>query len=283
MIKIVTDSTCDLPLSLLHRHDIRVVPINIQFGTEVYEEGITIDRTSFYRKVDELEMIPTTSQPSVGRFAQVYREMAAEGVETILSIHATAKLSGTYQSSELARQIVADEVTVHSFDSACGSAALGFMVLEGARMAEAGESATSILQRWEEIRPRMRVLFTMADLRYAKMSGRVGKLQSTLASVLDIKPIVGLEDGVVDVVGQVRTRKKAVERILALMKEQVGTTEAVNLAVVHAEAPQEGQDLLEQARRVFNCQDTFVENLAISLAAQFGPGTLGLMGYRTGE
>jgi len=280
MIKIVTDSTCDLPSGLLRQYDIRVVPVLIQFGMETYEEGVTIDRANFYRKVDELGIIPTTSQPSAGRFAQVYREMAAEGAEIILSIHVTAKLSGTYQSAELARQMVAEEVTVYPFDSACGSAGLGFMALEGARMAEAGESATSILQRWEEIRPQMRILFTLADLRYAQMSGRVGKLQSTLASLLSVKPIVALEDGLIDVVGQVRTRKRALERMLALMEEAVGTTEAVNLAVVHAEAPEEGQELLDRARRMFNCQETFIEDLAISLAVQFGPGTLGLVSYR---
>jgi len=279
MIKIVTDSTCDLPAELLRQHDIRVVPINIQFGAETYEEGVTIDQPTFYRKVEEMGIIPTSSQPSAGRFVEVYRQMAAEGVDTILSIHVTAKLSGTYQSADLARQMVADEVTVYPFDSACGSAGLGFMALEGARMAEAGESAANILQRWEEIRPRMRILLTLADLRYAQMSGRVGRLQSSLASLLNIKPIVGLEDGLLDVVGQVRTRKKAVERMLALMEEAVGTTEPVNLAVIHAEAEQEGQALLKRARQTFNCQETFIEDLAISLAVHFGPGTLGLVAY----
>jgi len=147
MIKIVTDSTCDLPGDLLRRHDIQVVPVNIQFGLESYQEGVTMDRAGFYAKVDELELIPTTSQPAPPQFAEVYRELAAGGADTILSVHVTSKLSGTYQSAELAREMVADEVTVHTFDSASGSAGLGYMALEGARMAEAGEDAASILQR----------------------------------------------------------------------------------------------------------------------------------------
>jgi DegV family protein with EDD domain len=175
---------------------------------------------------------------------------------------------------------VADEITVHTFDSASGSSGLGFMVLEGARMAEAGESAPSILQRLQEIRPRMRILFTMADLRYAQMSGRVGKLKGTLASVLDLKPIVDMEDGVIDVVAQVRSRKKAVAHILAMMEDALGTKDPVNLAVMHAEAPQDGQKLLEQARQRFNCQLSFLQDLAVSLVANLGPGTLGLIGYR---
>jgi len=281
MLKILTDSTCDLPADLLQQHDIRIIPINIQFGTESYEEDVTIDRSGFYRKVDEMQMIPTTSQPSAGRFAQVYREMAAEGADPILSIHVTSRLSGTYQSAELARQMVADDVTVHTFDSASGSSGLGFMAVEAARLAEASKSVASILQRLEEIRPRMRILFTMADLRYAQMSGRVGKLKGTLASVLDLKPIVGMDDGVIDVVAQVRARKKAVARILALMENEIGTAAPVNLAVMHAEAPEEGQNLLQQARKRFNCQLSFLQDLAVSLVANLGPGTLGLIGYRT--
>jgi DegV family protein with EDD domain len=280
MLKIVTDSTCDLPAELLRQHDIRVVPINIMFGTDSYQEGVTIDRSSFYSRVDELQMIPTTSQPSAGRFADDYRQMAAEGVTEILSVHVTSRLSGTYQSAELARQMVADEIKVHTFDSASGSTGLGFMALEAARMAGAGESVGSIVERLETIRPRMRILFTMADLRYAQMSGRVGKLKGTLASVLDLKPIVDMEDGVIDVVQQVRTRKRAVAQILTLVEEDLGVEDPVNLAVMHAEAPEEGQELLERARLRFNCQLSFLQDLAVSLVANLGPGTLGLIGYR---
>ena len=279
-MKIVSDTTCDLPASLQQRYDIRAVPINIQFGAETYEEGTGIDRAGFYRKVEQLRLLPTTSQPSPGRFAQVYRQIAAEGVKTVLSVHVTAKLSGTCQSAELAKQMVAGEVEVHVFDSACGSAGLGFMALEGARLAEAGETARNILRRWEAIRPRMKVLFTMADLRYAQMSGRVGKLKGSLAALLNVKPIVSLEDGLIDVAGQVRSRKKAIERMLTMMKEAVGIREPVNLAVIHAEAPQEGQGLLDQALQMFNCQETFMVDLAASLAVHFGPGTLGLVAYR---
>jgi len=120
----------------------------------------------------------------------------------------------------------------------------------------------------------------MADLRYARMSGRVGTLKSTLSSLLNIKPIVGMEDGVLDVVSQVRTRKKAVERILAMMVDEVGTAVPVNLAVIHAAAPEEGQDLLDQAQGVFNCGESFMVDLAASLAANLGPGTLGLVAYQ---
>jgi DegV family protein with EDD domain len=126
----------------------------------------------------------------------------------------------------------------------------------------------------------MHILFTMADLRYAQMSGRVGKLKGTLASVLDLKPIVDMKDGVVDVVTQVRSRKRAITQILALMEDTLGTVHPVNLAVLHAEAPEDGQNLLERARQRFDCQLSFLQDLAVSLVANLGPGTLGLIGYR---
>ncbi len=279
MIKIATDSTCDLPAGLYQQHDITVVPINIMFGTESYLDGIDIDRATFYRKIDELGILPQTSQPSAGQFAEYYNRLADAGATDIISLHVTAKLSGTYQSAELAREMVADRVRVHPFDSACGSAGLGFMVLEATRMAEAGQSVTEILARMEAIRSKMNILLTLKDLRFAQMSGRVGRLQSSLAALLNVKPIVLLEDGLLDVAEKVRARRKAIDRIIEIMVERVGTSASINLAVIHANAPDEGQALLEKAKTLFNCQETFLTDLTTSLVVHFGPGTLGLIAY----
>ena len=279
MIRIVTDSTCDLPEELLRKYNVRLAPINIQFGHETYEEGVTIDKTAFYSKIDEMGIIPTTSQPSAGRFAEIYRELAPEA-EAIISIHVTGKLSGTYQSAQLAKEMVADEVAVYPFDSLGGSGGLGFMVLESARAIEAGRTVPQIIQRLEEMRSRINIYLALADLRYAQMSGRVGRLKAALASLLNVKAIVGLEDGLLDVRESVRTRKKALDRLMGLTEEAIGTTDPVNLAVIHAEAPDEAQTLLDRARQHFNCQESFVDDLAISLAVHFGPGTVGLISYR---
>ena len=280
MIKIATDTTCDLRAGYLEKHDIAVVPINIQFGTETYEDGVTIDRPTFYRKIEEQAMLPKTSQPSVGQFKEYYGRMIQAGATDIISIHVTAKLSGTYQSAALATAMVADRVKVHPFDSACGSAGLGFMALETARMAEAGAGVADILDRLAVLRSRMNVNLTVKDLRFAQMSGRVGKLQGSLASLLNIKPIVVLEGGLLDVAEKVRTRRAAIDRMVEITAERVGTSWPINLAAIHAQDPEMGRALLEQARGVFNCVEAFVCDLALSLAVQFGPGTLGLVAYR---
>jgi len=279
MIKIVTDSTCDLPPGYYEEYDISVVPINIQFGTETYRDGVDIDRETFYAKIDELGVLPTTSQPSSGQFEEHYRRLAAEGADDIISLHVTAKLSGTYQSAELTRGMVADQVRIHPFDSACGSAGLGFMAVEAAQMARAGKEVAEILARMNEIRERMTLVLSIKDMRFAQMSGRVGRLQGSLASLLNVKPIVLLQDGVIDVVEKVRSQSRAISRLIKMVSEQVGS-EPVNLAVIHADAPDEGQALMEQAARYFDCRECFLVNLTTSLVVHFGPGTLGLVAYR---
>jgi DegV family protein with EDD domain len=280
MIRIATDSTCDLPTEYLEEYGVTVVPINIQFGTDTYQDGVSIDHDTFYRKIDELGILPTTSQPSAGQFEEYYRRLLDDGATDIVSLHVTAKLSGTFQSAELAREMLDGHVQVYPFDTACGSAGLGFMVLEAARMARAGEGVTEILDRMKTIRERMNIILILKDLRFAQMSGRVGKLQSSLVSLLDIKPIVLLQDGLLDVAEKVRTQRKAIDRMMDIMVERVGTSAPVNLAVFHAQAPGPGQELLDRAKALFNCQETFLADLTSSLVVHFGPGTLGLIAYR---
>lgn len=280
MIRIVTDSTCDLPAEYYQECDISVVPINIQFGTDSYLDRVSIDQTTFYTMIEEAGSLPKTSQPSPGQFEERYRELADAGAADIISVHCTAKLSGTFRSAEMAREAVQDSVRVYAFDGGGGSAGLGFMAVEAARLAAKGQGVKDILDRLVVMRGRMQVILTLKDLKYAQMSGRVGRMQSSLASLLNVKPIAVLEDGVVDVSEKVRRRSKALDRMIEMMVERVGTSAPANLAVVHAEAPEEGHDLLERARALFNCQESFLTDLALSLAVQFGPGTLGLIGYR---
>jgi DegV family protein with EDD domain len=280
MIRIVVDSTCDLPAEYFDEYGITIVPINIRFGNETYEDGITLDHAGFYQKIDELGILPSTSQPSAGQFKAYYERLQKEGATEILSLHVTAKLSGTYQSAELAREMVQGQVAVYPFDSACGSAGLGFMAVEASRMARAGKTVADILARMEVIRGRMSILLTLKDLRFAQMSGRVGKLQSSLASLLNLKPIVLLENGLIDVTEKVRARGKAVDRVLNIMVERVGTSAPVNLAVIHAADPEPGEELLQRARALFNCRETFLADLTSSLVVHFGPGTLGLVAYQ---
>jgi DegV family protein with EDD domain len=280
MIRIVTDSTCDLPRHYVDQLNIKVVPIVIHFGEEVYLDGETIDGPTFYRMIEERQALPKTSQPSPGDFATAYQEIAAGGdADQILSIHVTGKLSGTCRSAQMAAEMVKDEIAVEVFDSLGGSAGMGFMCIEAARMAKAGASLQDILTRLAYIRGEVNIFLALAELRFAQMSGRVGKLQGTLASLLNVKPIIFLEDGIIDARERVRTRNRAIGRMLELTLEQVGDS-PVNLGIVHAEALEEAEALLAQAQATFNCQESYIHDLALGLAVQFGPGTLGVITYR---
>lgn len=278
MIRIVTDSTCDLPEGRLAELGVVVVPININFGTQEYHEGEDLDYEAFFRLVDQLGIVPTTSQPAPGRFAAVYRQLADQGATTILSLHVTGKLSGTAQSAALAAAAVQDAVDVRVFDSLGGSAGMGFMVLEAVEMIKQGADADAVLARWADIRSNLRIFLVLDTLRYARMSGRVGALQSTLASLLQVKPVIALNEGSLDLIERVRTRSAVLTRLLDLVDQSFGN-QPLNLAVVHAEAPAAAAGLLEAAQSRFDCQAVFVARLATSLVANLGPGTLGIVAY----
>ena len=276
MIKIVTDSTADVPQPLLERYDIRTVPINIQFGTETYQEGIDIDRPTFFRKLEEV--MPTSSQPSPGQFAEVYRELADQG-HSILCVVITSKHSGTYQSAVLAKSML-PEADIEVFDTLSISIGTGYQVLAAARAAEEGQSMEEIIQLLEGIRSRMYLYLTPATLKYLQKSGRVGKLAGALASLLNVKPIIKVEDGVLEAFEKVRTRSKSLDRIVELTAEAVGTTEPVKLGIPHAEVPDEAEELRERLESTFNCDEMFVVDLACSLTVHGGPGIIGIISYR---
>ncbi len=277
MIKIVVDSTCNLDPGLIKKLDLRVAPISIQFGNDTYEEGISIDRDTFYRKIEEMGIIPTTSQPTPAAYADYYRELSAAG-HTILVITITSKHSGTYDSAVLAKSMV-PEADVHIFDSLSISLGTGFMILEAAAMCEAGKQIPEIIERLEAIREKMFFALTPATLKYLQMSGRVGRLQGALGSLLSVKPIIALKEGTLEAGESIRTRSKSIERLLGMMEEALGSEQPIKLAVIHARAPEDAEDVVQQAEARFNCQETLVGDLVASLAVHGGPGILALAAY----
>jgi DegV family protein with EDD domain len=277
MIKIVTDSTCDLPPTWFNRYNITIVPVNIQFGLETYREGVTIDRESFYHRIQTEGVIPTTSQPSVGEFTEIFEALAADGSE-VLAIHLTSKLSGTWQTARLAASQLQDKLKVHVVDSMTGSVGLGLLVREAAQMVGAGFSLAEVMSCLETRRSQINIFIMLKDLRYARLSGRVGRLRETLVSLLNVKPIVSVADGLLIPLDRVRGHKKGLERMLALAEERVGDA-PIHLGVAHALDPAEAETLLAEAQTRLNCQETFITDLALSLAVHFGPGAVGFATY----
>ncbi|MCX6068334.1 MAG: DegV family protein [Chloroflexi bacterium] len=279
MLRIVTDGAADLPQEWQKEFGIDIIPINIQFGDKTYLQGVELDNEGFYKLVDETKKIPKTSQPSPHQFSEFYKKIAQPG-DTILSIHVTSKLSGTYASAVAAGQELSETFKVMPFDSATGSLGIGFMCREARKMERAGKSIDEILQHLETMRKTGRLVLSLDTLEYARMSGRVGTMQAALASVLNVKPIAVLNDGLLHMTEKVRTRKASLERLLAIIKEEVGD-KPVYMAILHARDPKAGQDLMKQAEAMFTTKDLILSDLSISLAANFGPGTVGIAVFPT--
>jgi DegV family protein with EDD domain len=277
MLRIVTDGAADLPAGWEEEYEIDVIPINIQFGEKTYLQFVDLDNEGFYKLVDESKKIPKTSQPSPHQFIEFYKKIAEKG-DTILSIHVTSKLSGTYSSAVAAAQELTNLFSVLPFDSTVGSLGLGLMCREARRLDRAGISVEQILKVLEDVRDRISIILTLDTLDYARMSGRVGTLSAALASILNVKPIAVLKNGLVNMVEKVRTRTSALERVIEMAVDAYGN-QPISLGVLHARDFLSGNALLAEAEKRLNCKETLLTELSISLAANFGPGTVGLVLY----
>ena len=277
MLRIVMDSAGDLPDGWAEEFDIDIIPINIQFGEQTFLQGVDLSSADFYRIARESGTIPKTSQPSPTQFVEFYRKVAEPG-DTILSIHVTGKLSGTFASAEMAARQVKDEFQVIPFDSYSGSAAMAYLCREARRMERNGETREDILQRLDFIRENVQIVLTLDTLEFARRSGRVKALQAALASVLNLKAIIALHEGVLDMADKVRTRSRALEKTLKMIQDVFGNR-LVNAAVVHSEDPDSALALLDMVRSRLKCKDLIVTDLSISVAANLGPGTVGIVAY----
>lgn len=277
MLRIITDGAADFPVGWEEEFDIQIIPINIHFGEETFLQYIEMDLEAFYNKVGTSSVFPKTSQPSPHQFSEFYKTVAQEG-DTILSIHVTSKLSGTYASAVAAADELKGKYDVLPFDSAGGSLGIAFMCRAARQMERAGKSIEEIVDYLELMRDKIQVILTLDNLEYARRSGRVGTLSAALASVLNVKPIAVLKDGVLNMVEKVRTRKASLDRILEMGKEAFGD-HPVHLGVVHARDPESAANLLEEAKKRFKYKDAVHSDLSVSLAINLGPGTVGLVLY----
>jgi DegV family protein with EDD domain len=278
MLRIVTDGAGDMPPAWEKEFDIQVIPINIQFGDKTYLQYVQLDNAGFYRMVEETKTIPKTSQPSPHQFVEFYEKVAQPG-DTILSMHVTSKLSGTYASAVQAAEELKDTFKVLPLDSMNGSVGLGFMCRQARLMDRDGKTPSEIFAAMEAVGGRIRIYLTLDTLEYARMSGRVGAMQAALASLMNVKPIAVLNDGVLKMTEKVRTRKASIARVIEMAREDYGKGRIL-LGVVQANDRASGQALMEQARSQFNLVgEPVMTDLSISVAANLGPGTVGLVLY----
>ncbi|HBY98766.1 MAG TPA: hypothetical protein DEP84_33280 [Chloroflexi bacterium] len=272
-IQIVTDSTCNLPSGFWQDYAVPRIPIAVQYNGHSFREGVDLDLAHFYR-VMESGLIPQTSQPAPADFAEAYQRLASKG--PLLAITLSSGLSGTFQSAQLARTEVPD-VDVTVWDSASISAGLGFQVWEAVEMAGAGADLSAILDRLQWRREHTALVLTPATLKYLQASGRVGRLQGALGTMFDLKPLIVVQSGLLQAGERVRTRRKALARLVTWAEEQVGVDRPVWAAVIHARATDEARMLLREVQAHFQCERSFTAELPASLTVHGGPGIIGVI------
>jgi DegV family protein with EDD domain len=277
-LKIVTDSAADMPDGWAQKYGINILPINIQFGEKSYRQGIDLSNDQFYELVEQTQKIPKTSLPTPAQIIEFYQKIAKTG-DSILSIHVSSKLSGTLAMVEQAAREVTDRFKVTPFDSGGGSAMLAYLCKEARVLDKAGATIQDIIDRLTFIRRKITIIFTVDNLEFARLSGRVNKFQTSLSSLLKIKPIIALrENGSLDIAEKVRTRSRSIDRLLEMVKQKVGDRK-VNIAVVHARDLPTARLLKNKVSQLFNVKDLITTELSISVAAHLGPRTVGIIAY----
>lgn len=281
VLRIVTDGSADMPAKWRNDYQIDVMPLQLTFGGKIFTQGVDLTGDDFYRMVRETREIPKTSLPSPEQVKDFYRSIAKRG-ESILSIHLASKLSGTFNAFQLAARELASEYQIYPIDSGAGSAGLGFMCREARQMWQAGLPVERILNRLRSVRERLFISFTVNTLDFALMSGRINALQNALSSLLNIKPIIVLRDGLLEMAEKVRTRRRSLDRMMEMVRESIGQ-QRVDLAIVHAADPTMAEEILVKAKRFFNIREVIVTDLSIPVAAHLGPGTIGIVAYPVSE
>jgi len=273
-VAIITDSTAYLPEYLVDELGIHVIPLTLLWGEDVYRDGVDIRSEEFYARLAEANVLPTTSQPSVGEFTSLFSRLLDEDY-AVLAMLISSGISGTVDSALQARDAFPGApITV--VDSHLVAMPLGFMVMKVARAAQAGASLEECQALAEAVYSKIGVYFMVDDLKYLHMGGRINTAKRLLGSALDLKPIMELKDGKIELVESVRSRKKALARMLDLVERDIAGSEGVRIAAFHAAAEEEAQALLVQAVERFNPIETVTTFVSPVIGAHTGPGTVSI-------
>ncbi|MBI2867502.1 MAG: DegV family protein [Chloroflexi bacterium] len=268
-VRLVTDSTADLSPELVRAHHVTVVPLNVLFGDQTYRDGIDITADEFYQRLVQGPVLPRTSQPSAGLFIDTYKKIATFD-DQVLSLHISAKLSGTVNSALLAQKEL-PSYQLHIIDSQFVSMALGLTVLRAADVLAKGATVQQAIEATQEAIRAMRVFVICDTLEYLEKGGRIGKAQALLGSLLQIKPLVTVRDGEVHPLERVRTRTKALDR-LCEMATAVPKPSAV--AVCYSTTPDEAERLAQRLSIVMPRDQIMLSRFGPVLGTYVGPGAL---------
>lgn len=273
-VSIVTDSTADLSPEIINKYGITVVPLRVFFGQEIFLDGVEINPEQFFRRQVEKKEVSTTSQPTPVEFVNAYRPMSEAG-DFIISIHISSLMSGTVQSARLARTML-NYSGLEIVDSGVVSVVLGLMVINAARAAREGMGKERILEMIQWMQNNIEVYFAVDTLEYLQRGGRIGKAQAFLGTLLNVKPILTIKEGLVSPYEKVRGKNKSLDRIIKIMQEKFGERK-LQCYLVHGDDPEGLARLKEKVVASLNCAEIFEGRLGPVVGTHVGPGVLGLV------
>ena len=272
MIRIVTDSSCDLPDDVIAQHRIEIVPLTIRFGEEELVDREQLSSEEFWRRLTTGPTLPETAAPSVGRFQQAFTRLVSAGADGIVVICISSKISATIQSATLAAEQFTAGIPLRVIDSGLVSAALGLAAIEAAQAAAAGGSIDEVEAAGRSACERGRIFATPDTLEYLRRGGRIGGAAALIGGLLDVKVLIGFEDGKVAGIGRVRSRKRALAAVLDHVRENAGSI--THLAVVHAD-PVELTDFLENLSQAYQ-GEVMLCRFGPVVGTHIGPGAIGV-------
>jgi DegV family protein with EDD domain len=275
MIRIVTDSTANVPPDIVAQYGISVIPLKVTFGGHAYRDGVDINTEEFYRLLQESDHLPQTSQPSSGEFLDLYSAILTEESD-IVSIHISSELSGTMNSAQMAREMLPNPERIHLVDSRFTALATGMMVIAAAEAAHAGKSTQEILRLLNHMIQTTMLYFAVDTLEYLEKGGRIGGAAAFLGTMMKIKPLLCFEDGSISAVEKVRTKSKVTCRMLDLVEQQVGADTPVWAGVIHTNASSDAEELADRLASRFHCLRAYLADAGPTLGTHGGPGCLGL-------
>jgi DegV family protein with EDD domain len=273
-VALVTDSTTYIPKELLKGVDIHIVPSVVIWGTEELRDGVDIQPEEFYTRLSGAKEMPTTSQPTPAAFQEKYEQLVSKGQKDIISMHVSGKLSGTLASAQAAKSLV-PKANIEVIDGMQASMGTGWPLLKMAEAANAGKSLKECVEIAKHCRDNSGVLLMVDTLEFLHRGGRIGGASRFLGTALNLKPILEVQDGALEPLDRVRTKSKAMVRLVDLLEERVAGRSPVRVAAIHANAPDDVKELLDMAQKRLHPIQAVVADVSPAVGTHTGPGTLG--------
>jgi DegV family protein with EDD domain len=278
MIAVVTDTCASIPPDIVKSLQIKIVPYYLHRGRETLRDMVDISHDEFFQWLPTAEVLPTTANPGPGDYLDAFTR-AAEDAEGIVSVHMTSKGSGAYQSACIAREMAETKlpgIKIEVVDTLQVAMVHGWAAVEAARAAQADADLGAVVAAARYVSETGYMIQTADTLRYLYMGGRIGRAQHLVGSLLNVKPLIGMEDGIIVPLGQSRTRPRAYEKIIELMVERNSAHAPIKVAITHVAAREHARLLLDMVNQTFECRESIISELSPVLGVHSGPGMVGV-------